>query len=82
MDCEREARSLGLCPRNRKRVAFGDPSMSFGPVYRTWTFATSKGRCVQAEGCPVKTITFPKYETQTEISLDIGSPSFHYVDDN
>jgi len=36
---------------------------------------------VQAEGCPVKTATFPLPVTQTEISLDIGSPSFHYVDD-
>jgi hypothetical protein len=36
---------------------------------------------VQAEGCPVKTVTFPLPVTQTEISLDIGSPSFHYVDD-
>jgi hypothetical protein len=25
------------------------------------------------------TVTFPKLETQTEISLDIGSPSFRYV---
>ncbi len=37
---------------------------------------------VQAEGCPVKTATFPLPVTQTEISLDIGSPSFHYVDDD
>ncbi len=36
---------------------------------------------VQAEGCPVKTATFPLPVTQTEISLDIGPPSFHYVDD-
>ncbi len=35
---------------------------------------------VQAEGCPVKTDTFPLPATQTEISLDIGSPSFRYVE--
>jgi len=57
------------------------PFHEFGPVSRTRTFATFAGRCVQAEGCPVKTITFPLFETQTEISLDIGSPSFRYVDD-
>jgi hypothetical protein len=34
---------------------------------------------VQAEGCPVKTVTFPLSDLQTEISLDIGSPSFRYV---
>src|SRR5690606_17816862 len=45
------------------------PFHEFGPVSRTRTFATSAGRCVQAEGCPVKTITFPLFETQTEISL-------------
>lgn len=37
---------------------------------------------VQAEGCPVETATFPLPVTQTEISLDIGPPSFHYVDDD
>jgi hypothetical protein len=36
---------------------------------------------IQAEGCPVKTAPFPKSRTQTEISLDIGSPSFRYVAD-
>ena len=41
----------------------------------------SKEDEVQAEGCPVETITFPLPVTQTEISLDIGSPSFRYVDD-
>lgn len=40
-----------------------------------------KEDAVQAEGCPVETATFPLPVTQTEISLDIGSPSFHYVDD-
>lgn len=39
------------------------------------------GRLDQAEGCPVKTASFPKSHTQTEISLDIGSPSFRYVAD-
>jgi hypothetical protein len=42
----------------------------------------SKEDEVQAEGCPVKTATFPLPVTQTEISLDIGPPSFHYVDDD
>lgn len=36
---------------------------------------------VQAEGCPVKTDTFPLPVARAEISLDIGPPSFHYVDD-
>lgn len=40
-----------------------------------------EGRLDQAEGCPVKTAPFPKSRTQTEISLDIGSPSFRYVAD-
>ena len=34
----------------------------------------------QAEGCPVKTFSFPKPSTKIEISLDIGSPSFRYVE--
>ena len=40
-----------------------------------------KEDAVQAEGCPVKTATFPLPVTQTEISLDIGSPSFRSVSD-
>nr|CAD6422048.1 hypothetical protein REQ54_02308 [Rhizobium sp. Q54] len=59
----------------------GGPSMSLVRLTNPDAERASAGRCVQAEGCPVKTITFPKSETQTEISLDIGSPSFHYVDD-
>jgi hypothetical protein len=35
---------------------------------------------VQAEGCPDTTTTLPLPAAQTEISLDIGSPSFHYVE--
>lgn len=42
----------------------------------------SKEDEVQVEGCPVETITFPLPVTQTEISLDIGSPSFRSVEDD
>lgn len=34
----------------------------------------------QAEGCPVITFSIPKPSTKIEISLDIGSPSFRYVE--
>lgn len=59
------------------------PFHEFGPVRRTRAVSQNvpKEDEVQAEGCPVKTITFPLPVTQTEISLDIGSPSFRYVDD-
>ncbi|MNL40006.1 hypothetical protein D3C87_1623220 [compost metagenome] len=61
----------------------GDPSMKSGPFNEPGPSLDSpKEDVVQAEGCPVKTATFPLPVTQTEISLDIGSPSFHYVDDD
>jgi len=59
------------------------PFHEFGPVDEPGALHSGpKEDEVQAEGCPVKTATFPLPVTQTEISLDIGSPSFHYVDDD
>jgi hypothetical protein len=46
-------------------------TMSKGPTLR---------KAVQTEGCPFPFITIPKPLLQIEISLDIGSPSFLYVD--
>ncbi|KQO79752.1 hypothetical protein ASF29_22115 [Rhizobium sp. Leaf262] len=43
-------------------------------------FTTFEGKADQAEGCLVKIKSFPLPATKTEISLDIGSPSFHYVE--
>ena len=59
------------------------PFHEFGPYFEPGLQCCSpKEDVVQAEGCPVKTATFPLPVTQTEISLDIGPPSFHYVDDD
>lgn len=65
----------GKGPRER-------PFHEFGPVERTRAVFTTVRRKakVQAEGCPDTTDTIPLPVTQTEISLDIGSPSFHYVE--
>ena len=57
------------------------PFHEFGPVHEPGPFLNGpKEDEVQAEGCPVKTNTFPLPAAQTEISLDIGSPSFRYVE--
>lgn len=42
--------------------------------------STFRWKADQAEGCLVKIKSFPLPDTKTEISLDIGSPSFHYVE--
>ncbi|KQZ97429.1 hypothetical protein DXT90_06085 [Agrobacterium tumefaciens] len=39
-----------------------------------------EGKADQAEGCLVKIKSFPLPAAKTEISLDIGSPSFLYVE--
>lgn len=54
--------------------------MRFGPV-RTRALRL-EGRRDQNEGCLVSFTTIPMPEAKTEISLDIGSPSFLFVDDN
>jgi hypothetical protein len=49
--------------------------------FQTWKrLATSRWKADQAEGCLVKIKSFPLPATKTEISLDIGSPSFRYVE--
>jgi hypothetical protein len=48
---------------------------SEGPDRKT---GTKEGKC-QAEGCPVKTTTIPLPAASTEISLDIGSPTFRLL---
>ena len=52
--------------------------MRFGPV-RTRVLRP-EGRRDQNEGCLVSFTTIPMPEAKTEISLDIGSPSFLFVD--
>lgn len=83
MNAAKFGRGKGNGIQECKKGRLRDPSMSFGPVTNPDSLAANpKEDVVQAEGCPVKTATFPLPVTQTEISLDIGPPSFHYVDDD
>lgn len=73
---------LNIDNHKKEKGRSRDPSMSLVRLNEPGRYMSRpKEDEVQAEGCPVKTITFPLPVTQTEISLDIGSPSFHYVDD-
>jgi hypothetical protein len=74
-------RNLQLADMEKGRLS--GPSMSLVRLNEPGLQSCSpKEDVIQAEGCPVKTNNFPLPATQTEISLDIGPPSFHYVDDD
>jgi hypothetical protein len=78
-----DGRPSNLRPADMEKGRLSGPSMSLVRLNEPGLQSCSpKEDVVQAEGCPVKTNNFPLPATQTEISLDIGPPSFHYVDDD
>ncbi|UWU21383.1 MULTISPECIES: hypothetical protein [unclassified Rhizobium] len=66
-------------PINAKKGRAKRPFHEFWPV--TGLKQNASGRLDQSEDCLAALTTISMPDTRTEISLDIGSPSFRYVDD-